>query len=115
MKKNTSQLTDRELNWALAQIAGLELTPAAGVLITLDGMEWVPIRRWGQLGPFIKKYNVELIIKRPGQAQKFAAVEGKYCGRIGNRETWADTQERAIAGAVVSTFLGTTVDLPDWI
>ena len=117
-KIRIGQLTEQQLNCALACVVGLEVERNGSCLVTDDGATWEPTRRWSQLGPLLEKFDAELFIE-PFSAFNSRDVPlgrgGRYMATVKGSPAFADTQKKAVALAIVSSELGSEITLPDWI
>lgn len=112
MKKKTSELTGAALDWAVAQVTGEEIGFGNGALWLEFGTgderydQWRPSRDWGQGGPLIDKYQMEVMT---------SLATGRPEATFETLPNWedGDTYLQAICRAVVASHFGDEIDIPD--
>lgn len=129
MKIKTTDLTGKALDWAVGVAVGANVvTQQDGPVYDADtGYAFEPTANWGQLGPIIEKYNIELIhYGCYGDEDEYShgdyegnrwesqlSFDGCYIDQYIGEAIGGKTPQIAACRAIVESKLGVEVDVPE--
>lgn len=123
MKIKTSELSGVSLDWAVAQVVGVEVAMRYGRELAMvhdrGGIKLIesirsvysPSTNWSQGGPLIERFK--LCLMQTYSYDGFAAVKEWHCGDAISWHPRGETMLIAACRAIVAAKLGDEVDVPE--
>lgn len=122
----TAELVGAALDWAVGRAAGVDFGPDAiqspreviiGGYQGRPRVHWAPSHYWAQLGPLIKKYQLDLTFERVGLVYAYPCKDDGL-PVIETRDHYGSsgpTHEIAACRAIVASHFGETVGIPNYL